>query len=60
MPLSAIPESKHIFFAPFSKQQGYPKSAIEKFGRDFYAFWASQGIAQGILPLLLRQTGIHA
>jgi hypothetical protein len=38
----------------------HPKSAIEKFGRDFYAFWASQGIAQGILPLLLRQTGIHA
>jgi hypothetical protein len=37
-----------------------PKTAIEKFGRDFYAFWASQGIAQGILPLLLRQTGIHA
>jgi hypothetical protein len=37
-----------------------PKSAIEKFGRDFYAFWAFLGIARGILPSLFRETGIHA
>jgi hypothetical protein len=36
-----------------------PKSAIEKLGKDFYAFWASPGIAQGILPPLFRETGIY-
>jgi hypothetical protein len=36
-----------------------PKSAIEKIWQSFYAFWAFLGIAQGILLLLLRQTGIH-
>jgi hypothetical protein len=36
-----------------------PKIAIEKFGRDFYAFWASPGIAQAILPPLFRETGIY-
>jgi hypothetical protein len=38
----------------------YPKIAIEKFAKDCYRFLAFLGIARGILPLLLRQTGIHA
>jgi hypothetical protein len=40
--------------------QSLPKSAIEKFFKDFLLFLGFSGIAQSILPLLLRQTGIHA
>jgi hypothetical protein len=46
--------------AKFTRGCAVPKSAIEKFGKDFYAFWASQSIAQGILPPLFRETSIYS